>query len=297
MLAKNRAKRLLDVIDRRGSERSCRRQLFVGVTDGKSLLVVFDDLGQGITRVGPRTKTRHVHGEDITIRFAFDHPLGQGEPHTAALAETRHHAAGGPVIAQTRNRTDERVTVRGEGKGTVNDGLDPCRFQYRKTLVSERDRVADLVEVIRQQFMTKIPGRTINCPGLAGLLVKPDTKAPALLAKVTLAAGIHDVRVLRVTLIDLCNIIGDDILMFHGMQRQIDPRHGTDFSCPKTPGIDDMLRDEHALIGHDFPTAIASGRGLLNHRVKFDLCTTQTRRFGIGVRGTGRIKVAIKRII
>ena len=288
---------MLDVIDRRGSERSCRRQLLVGVTDGKSLLVVFDDLGQGVARIGPRTKTRHVHGEDITIRFAFHHPLGQGESHTAALAETCHHATGRPVIAQAGNRTDERVTVRRKGKGTVDDGLDPCRFQYRKTLVGERDRVADLVEVIWQQFMTKIPGRTINCPGPAGLLVKPDTKAPAFLAKVTLPAGIHDVRVLRVTLVNLGNIIGDHILMFHGMQRQIDPRHGTDFSRPKTPGIDDMLRDEHALIGHDFPTAIASGRGLLNHRVEFDLRTIQTRRFGIGVRGAGRIKVAIKRII
>ena len=140
---------MLDVIDRRGSKRSCRRQLLVGVTDGKSLLVVFDDLGQGIARVGPRTKTRHIHGKDITIRFAFHHPLGQGESHTTALAEASHHATGRPVIAQAGNRTDEWVTVGRKGKGAVDDGLDPCRFQHRKTLVGERDRLADLVEVIR----------------------------------------------------------------------------------------------------------------------------------------------------
>ena len=64
----------------------------------------------------------------------------------------------------------------------MNDRLDPGGLQYWKTLVGKSNRVADLVEGVRQQFVPEIPGRAVNRPRPARLFLKTDTKTPTLLA-------------------------------------------------------------------------------------------------------------------
>ena len=105
-------------------------------------------------------------------------------------------------------------------------------LQYGKTLVGKSNRIADFVEVVRQEFVPEIPGCTVNRPWPTRLFIKTDTKAPTLLAQVTLTPGVHHVRVLPIALVYLRDIVGNNVLMLHGMQRQIDPSHGANFPCP-----------------------------------------------------------------
>src|SRR5690606_15575756 len=102
----------------------------------------------------------------------------------AALAETGHHRAGRPVVAQARYRADQRVAVGGKGEGTVDHPLDATAFQDGEAAVGEGDRVLDLVELFVQKLMPEIPRRAVHRPGLAGFLVEADAKAAALLAQI-----------------------------------------------------------------------------------------------------------------
>ena len=81
------------------------------------------------------------------------------------------------------------------------------------------------------------------------------------------------------------------------MKRQIHSRHCRNFARPKTRCIDQMLGDHRALIGHHLPLPIWGLACLVNLGVQDNLSALHPCRFGIGMGGSRRIKMPIKRII
>ena len=77
----------------------------------------------------------------------MDHPVGEREADTAALAEAGHHAAGAPVALQPAHRSDQRITVRRESEGTVDDLLDARVLERREMFESDLERGRDAVDV------------------------------------------------------------------------------------------------------------------------------------------------------
>ena len=161
----------------------------------------------------------------------------------AALAEAGHDAAGDPVVLQAPHRPDQRVAVRREGEGAVDDLLDAGALERREMLEADLEARRDALEVVRQQLVAEIPGRLALRPGHAGALVGAEQHAAAaLLAHVDLALEVDDVQhLLRRQAGDLRHVLGDEVLVLHGEHRQLEPDHAADLARPQPAGIDDVL--------------------------------------------------------
>ena len=57
----------------------------------------------------------------------------------------------------------------------MDDPLDASAAQDGIPLECEGDTVLDFLEMVIQQFMAKVPRRSVDGPRLAFLLVKPNT--------------------------------------------------------------------------------------------------------------------------
>ena len=297
LLPPDRAHLVEDLVHGRRAEGPRGGQFLVRVGHGKAVLVVLHHLGQRVARRDPAPEARHVHREDIALRFALDHPLRQRQPDAAALAEPRHDPAGRPVVAQARHRPHQRVAIGGEGEGAVDHRLDARPFEDRVTPIGEGDRVLDLVVIVGQQFMPEAPGRTAHGPGLAGLFVKADAEPPAFLAQVAFAARVHHMRMFHRALVDLRQIIRHKILVLHRVQRQVDPGHRAHFARPQAAGIDHVLGMDRALVGHHVPGAIGALPGLVHHAMCFDRGAPHARGLGIGMGRARGVEMPVERIV
>ena len=114
----------------------------------------------------------------------------------------------------------------------MDDRFHPRFLKNREALVGKLDRVTDLIEIIRQKFMTEVPRGPVNRPGLTPLLIKTDTKPATLLTQITLTTRVHHVGMLDGALVNVRNVVRYNILMLHRMQRQVDACHGAHFSGP-----------------------------------------------------------------
>ena len=208
-----------NVIHWSGAQRSCGGEFFVGVGHRKPLLVIFDDFWKRVAGIDPVAETGHIHGHCIALCFTFDHPLGKHQTYAAPLTEARHHTAGRPVIPFSGYWTDQRVSVWRKGKGAMDHVFDTCLFKHRKTFICKFYAFRDLVEIIGQQFMAKIPRRAIHRPRAAALLVKPDAQSATFLAKITFPCRIHNMGMFAVTSINLWDVVSHYVLVFHGMER------------------------------------------------------------------------------
>ena len=120
------------VVDRRGLERPPGGQFLVGEADGEAARIVLAHLGVGVGHGRPVTVARDIHRPDIGARIACHHPVRQREPDAAALAETGRDAAGDPETGKPAHRSDQRVAIRREGEGPVDDLLDAGLLEGRE---------------------------------------------------------------------------------------------------------------------------------------------------------------------
>ena len=179
----------------------------------------------------------------------------------------------------------------------MNDRFDTGLFQHGKAAIGKLDAGLDLVEVVGQEFMAKLPRGAIHRPRFTGLLVKADTQAAAFLAQIAFADGVHHMRMFRVTLVNLGDFVGDDILVLHRVQRQVNPGHRAHFARPETAGIHHMLGMHRALVGDHIPCAIAALYCFAHHAMGFNRGAAHARGLCIGMGGARGIKMAVERII
>ena len=85
--------------------------------------------------------------------------------------------------------------------------------------------------------------------------------------------------------------------MFHRVQRQVDAGHRSDFARPQAGRIDEMLGEHRALFGDYLPTPVFARVGFQHPVAQHDLGALHLRRLRVGLRGTGRIQVAVERIV
>ena len=167
----------------------------------------------------------------------------------------------------------------------MDHGFDARTFQHREPIVGKGDRVLDLVKIIRQQFVPEIPRRAINGPWAAGLLIKPNAQAPAFLAQIAFACGVHHMGVLGVTLINFGDFIGDEVLMLHRVEGQGKACHRAHLTRPKARGVYDMLSVDRALVGDHIPCPIGAWVGFQHFGVGLDRSPAHPRGLGVGVGG------------
>jgi len=296
-IAEHRAHRRHAVVDRRGAERARGRQFLVGEADREAPGIVLADLGVGIGGRRPGAVAGDIHGVDVESGVAIDDPVGEREADAAALAEARHDSAGAPEARQAAHRPDERIAVRREAEGTVDDPLDAGLLESREMLEPDFQRRRDTVEVRLEQLVAEIPGRVHGRPGPARLLIGAHEHAAAFLAQIDFALEVHDMQHLAARLavvrLHLRHVVGDEIHVLHGEDRQFEADHAPDLARPEPAGIDDMLGPDLSLVGRNPPLAARKQLKRLDPGEAVYLGALPAGRRGIGVGRAGRVHMAV----
>ncbi len=110
----------------------------------------------------------------------------------------------------------------------------------------------DALQIIRQQILPKIPGRGDRRPGDPGALVGAHQHAAALLAQIDFALEIDGVQLLGFAG-QFRHVAGDEVLMLHRQDGQLDADHAPYFARPQAARVDDMLGVHIAVVRDDIP--------------------------------------------
>ena len=160
----------------------------------------------------------------------------------------------------------------------------------------------DPLDVGLQESRAEVPGGLRGRPRDAGLLVRPEQHPTALLADVDLAAEVERHRHLlargRNVGSHLGHVVGDDVHVLHGQDRQLDPDHSPYLAGPQPGGVDDMLGvDRRADVRVDVPGPVEPLAQGVRPGVPVDLGAGLPGRDRIGVGDAGRIDVALDRVV
>ena len=288
--------RLQTLVHGCGAQRARGRQFFVREADAEAARVVFAHLHVGVGAVRPATVAGHVHGPHVGTRVAFGHPVGKREAHTTALAEASHDAASHPIVAHAAHRADERVAVRRESERAVHHSADAHFAETREVLEGHFQARGDTLEVVRQQVLAEVPRRVLRGPRYAGTLVGADEHAATLLAHVDLAFEVDDVE-LFFLVHELRQVLGDEVLVFHGEDGQLEAHHAADFTRPQAAGVHHVFGVHGALFGHHIPSAIGTLLGVQHAVVADNFGAANLRGLRIGVGDAVRVHVALDGIV
>ena len=298
--AEHRAGLLQPVVDRRGQQRAGAGQFLVRIADREAARIVFAHLGIGIGERRIIAVAADIHGEDVETGIAMDHPVGERQPDAAALRKAGHDGAGRPEIGHAAHRPDQRIAIRREGEGAVDDAADAGLVEGREMAEADFQLAGNALDILGQQFMAEIPGRGDRRPRAAVLFIGAHQHAVAFLADIDLAVEIdamHQFLAGRpVEVDDLGHVLGDQVHVLHGENRQFQPDHAPDFTRPEAGGIDDMLGANLALVGDHPPGAVLKLDEILDLGVQLDLGAVLLRRPGIGMGGAVGIEMALMRI-
>ena len=288
------------IIQRRGFLRPRGGQFLVREADRKPARVVFAHLRVGITQRRPFAEARHIHAEHIRAGVALGHPVCQHKAHTTALRKARHDRAGRPEVGQPLHRADQRVAIGREGKGAVDDLLDPCPFHRREMLEADLQRRGDTVQIGLQQFVSEIPRRVERRPRFAGAFIGAQQDALTLLPGVDLTLEIHHADQFAahgfVEFDDLGHGVGQQIHVLHRQHRQFQPDHAPDLARPQAARVHDVLAADFAVHRVQRPHAVRILGDVLDRVAQFDLRAQRLRGLGIGDGGARRVQMPLDRI-
>ncbi len=79
------------------------------------------------------------------------------------------------------------------------------------------------------------------------------------------------------------HVAGDQVLMLHRQDGQLDADHAPHLARPQTPGVHDMLGVHIAVIGDHIPRAVGAGFEIGDPGVADDFRAADLRGFRIGV--------------
>src|SRR5262249_11300998 len=140
--------------------------------------------------------------------------------------------AGDPEVFESPDRTHERVAVRCESEGTVHHLADADLAERRKVLEADLEAGRDALQVIRQKTLREVPRRRLRRPRHAGALVGAEQHPAALLARVDLALEVDAMQLFLLSL-ERRDVLGDEVLVLHGQNWQLQPYHASDLARPE----------------------------------------------------------------
>ena len=145
--------------------------------------------------------------------------------------------------------------------------------------------------------MTEIGWRAIHSPRSATAFVGADKKALAFLAHIVFAIIIMDQRKLSAKCLDLRNIVGNKILMFHRHQRKIQTSKFSNFPAPKSCAVHQVSTFNLPFGRIHGPTAILLLCSCYNRMISVNRCTIFSRTRSIGVSYTAWIDMRFIRFV
>ena len=224
--------------------------------DGEAVGILVPHPGLGESLVGPAAEPRHVPGEHVVLRLAVDDPLRRHQPHAARLRKAGDDAVAAEIALQLRHRPQQHVGVRRPDHRPVDDPLDAGIAHRRDTGDGAHHVLLDPLQIVGEQLVGEVERRALLGPELHVALIGADQQALALLAQVIFAVAVADRGQAAVERVDLGDGLGDEILVFRGLQRQVDPGQRRHLAPPEPGRVHHPSGADVALRGTHDPTAV-----------------------------------------
>ena len=244
------------VVRRRRHERTRGRELLVGVrhdeTPGVELPGHRTQVG---VIVGVLAETGHVEAEHVRRRLAVDDPVGERRTDRPCLRESGHAAVRHPLAGPAGERTDERVAVRCHRQRTVDPSADPDVGEARIAGERHAELGRDPVDLRRDELHPEVPGRSVDVPVPGVGLVHAEDQPVVFLLEVAEALEIHHCRHHAVARCEQVDVLGEEVVVLHRHQREVDAHHATHAAGPQPSRVDDVLALDLTLVGLHEPVA------------------------------------------
>ena len=257
-------------------------------------MVFVHGLEDRVVEVGPRAEAAGVHLADVDLGLAVHHPLGQVLSGARALGDADGGSGAHPVVAHAGGRSHEVAAVGGVGDGAADHLLDARLGEDREPFGRDLQPRGELFEVGRREVEVEVPVDAVQAvgDGVTGL-VGPDEEAVDLTAVVAGRAGVPDDGHLDFLCGHLGERFGDQVLVDHRDDGDVDAGHGPELGGVVAGGVDDVVTGDLALVGGDLPAAVRELVDGGDERVAGDLGAELTGADGHGVGGAGGVRPAV----
>ena len=265
-------------------------------------MVLVDGLVDRVLQVGPRAEAAGVHLADVDFGLAVDHPLGEVLAGSRTLGDADRRAGTEPVVAVSGGRAHEVATVGGVGDGAADHLFDTSLCEHREAFGGDLEPRGELLEVGWGEVEVEVPVDAVDAvgDGVVGL-VRADEQAVDLAAVVAGRAGVADDGHLDVAGLHGVQRFGDQVLVDHRHDGDVDAGHGTDLGGVVAGRVDDVVAGDLFLLAvllcGDLPAAVGELGDVCDQGMAGDLGAELAGAGGHGVGGAGGVGPAVMRSV
>ena len=246
-------------VDRRGPDRPSGLAVLAGIMDLVHLVVFVDRLFDAVSAHSPVAEPPRLHFTHVDLGLAVHHPLREILARARTLGDADPGAAAHPEIVESGRRPDQEPAVRGVGDRPADHPPDARVLEHRDAPCGALEPRDQPVDVGRQQLGVERPVDPVERPGLGVVgLVGADDQPVLLLAVVAGGVRVADHRRLPLQRGDLGEVLGHQILVDHVDDGNLEPDHRAHLRREPARGVDHVLGDDRAPLGHHVPVAAGS---------------------------------------
>ncbi len=231
------------------------RELFFWVVDGVFAFVHLAGACRHVVRrTGVGAEAARIQLPHVVPRLSLHDPLRGILPRAAAEDDSEDTEAGQDVKAgDTGHWPHQAAAIRRITIGSVDDALDPRILEGGHPSGGSLEHLLEPVEIGLQEAAVEVFGNSFERPWLRVALEGADEQSASLGSNVEGGVRVTKHRQPALDRAELVELLGDEIVMLEGHDRDIDPDHAADLLRPLAGGIDDDLSADLALRGLDEP--------------------------------------------
>ena len=187
--------------------------------------------------------------------FAVNRPLCQNPSGAAAGSDAERVEAGADehVLALGRGAENE-IAVGSEALRAIDHLLDANGFQSGNARYRLHHMLLEMIEVVVEQAEFPIVRHVAGGPRLRVRLIAAHDQTADFLLEIDAPVRVANRRCVGGKPVDL---FGNDVLVFHWLQRHVDARHRADLPRPLPGAVDDFFAGDIAMRGFHRDNAIA----------------------------------------
>ena len=214
-------------------------------------------LGVGLERAGAHpvriemvpAEAADVDRPEIVRRLALGDPFGEHHACAAPGCDAEGVEAGADIdAAHLRRLAEDEVPVGGEAFRPVDELLDACRLHGGHAARGELEQRLEMVEVVLEKLELEGLREALDCPRLGIWLVAAHHQPSDLLLPIGEAVRVAQRRQVRCHALDC---LGDEILVLHRYERNIDAGHAPDLARPLAGTDHELVASDPPLVGDD----------------------------------------------
>ena len=187
-----------------------------------------------------RREPADIDAGQVAGRRSVDDPLRERTPGSACGGDAdRVESGADEEVGDLGGFAEDELVVGGEALGAVVELLDAGHLERGDAQQRVVHQDLEVIPILVQELeFERIGNRVGRHPRFGFGLEAADDQAADLFLEVGVAVGVTQDRQVRVHAVD---VLADDVEVFGGVQRDVDPGHRADLFGPLAGAVDDDL--------------------------------------------------------